>query len=598
MHPTIPPKYRGLVLATLLFAMLVSTTYINAAPDLAATGGNWYSLHYDAFEGSLQLDALGLDAQGNGWLAQHNVEAASTLGMLRIQGGRASRTDMKFKDIQLSAIRLSADGSGGWAIGSDGGATNNAATRLLRYGEGKWSEAGGQNFTPGQRPLYQMVLDRAAMNGWAAGVSYGPEDAYTATLLHLSNGAWQDATSLLPDGVDFSQIAADPDLQHVWAAGLDRKDGDAALYYWDSGKWVSVSQPVGHYEIVGLAVDAAGNGWAILAAQSEPVSSPTPTGLLRLHPDHTWKLIPNAVVSAEASFLSAIALDAGGNGWAMGHVGPVGNYPPPATILRLAGDTISNWQTLNKGAVGGEQHNIVYGQAASLLITPAGDAWATTYEGGLLHYATMPMPTPALAPILTFPPDAPSQLFDTGYAMSGPFLDYWNKHGGLRQFGLPLTPLLLERLGDHEYAVQYTERARFEYHPENPAAYRVQLGLLGNVLAEGRGGEPPFQQASQVAGASYFAVTGHNLSGPIGDYWQKYGGLAGFGYPISEAFIEQSPTDGKSYTVQYFERNRLEYHPENRDPQYKVLLGLLGSQQYQRTYGGPPPLPGKPLNSP
>jgi len=31
--------------------------------------------------------------------------------------------------------------------------------------------------------------------------------------------------------------------------------------------------------------------------------------------------------------------------------------------------------------------------------------------------------------------------------------------------------------------------------------------------------------------------------------------------------------------VQYFERNRFEYHPENEGTRYNVLLGLLGRQQ-------------------
>ena len=36
----------------------------------------------------------------------------------------------------------------------------------------------------------------------------------------------------------------------------------------------------------------------------------------------------------------------------------------------------------------------------------------------------------------------------------------------------------------------------------------------------------------------------------------------------------------KPYLVQYFERNRLEYHPELPDP-FRVSLGLLGVQVLQ-----------------
>ena len=54
------------------------------------------------------------------------------------------------------------------------------------------------------------------------------------------------------------------------------------------------------------------------------------------------------------------------------------------------------------------------------------------------------------------------------------------------------------------------------------------------------------------------------------------GGLAQFGYPISEEMREVSPTDGQEYTVQYFERARFEYHPEYKGTPGEVLLGLLG----------------------
>ncbi len=71
-------------------------------------------------------------------------------------------------------------------------------------------------------------------------------------------------------------------------------------------------------------------------------------------------------------------------------------------------------------------------------------------------------------------------------------------------------------------------------------------------------------------GVQYFAPTGHTLRGAFQNYWTQYGGLTQFGYPISEEFPEGG------YTVQYFERNRFEAHPEISDPKYKVLLGRLG----------------------
>ena len=73
-------------------------------------------------------------------------------------------------------------------------------------------------------------------------------------------------------------------------------------------------------------------------------------------------------------------------------------------------------------------------------------------------------------------------------------------------------------------------------------------------------------------------LNGHNLGGVFRRYWDAHGGLFVNGYPISEERDEVSPTDGKTYRVQYFERARFEYHPEHAGTPSEVLLGLLGSQ--------------------
>jgi hypothetical protein len=86
------------------------------------------------------------------------------------------------------------------------------------------------------------------------------------------------------------------------------------------------------------------------------------------------------------------------------------------------------------------------------------------------------------------------------------------------------------------------------------------------------------------AGCRHFPETGHNLCGAFLRHWERAGGLAIVGYPLSEEFQERNPADGRVYTVQYFERNRFEYHPEQPDPRYRVLLGLLGDE-YLRARG-------------
>lgn len=96
-----------------------------------------------------------------------------------------------------------------------------------------------------------------------------------------------------------------------------------------------------------------------------------------------------------------------------------------------------------------------------------------------------------------------------------------------------------------------------------------------------RGGEPIYVEygADRKIGAKFFPETGHHLDGVFLQYWQKNGGLAQFGYPISDQLIEPDPNNGQARTVQYFERNRFEYFPENAGTPYVVQLGRLGEDQ-------------------
>jgi uncharacterized protein len=177
---------------------------------------------------------------------------------------------------------------------------------------------------------------------------------------------------------------------------------------------------------------------------------------------------------------------------------------------------------------------------------------------------------------------------ETDMCMHGVFLGFWQAKGGVAQFGYPLTGELTE----DGRTVQYTERARFELHPEfRDTPNEVLLSLLGNSLAAGRA-DTPFKRVSARPGITHFSQTGHTLSEPFNAYWQRNGGLPVFGYPISEPFNEKSATDGKTYQVQYFERNRLEYHPEAKGTANEIQLGLLGREFYARTYGSTsPPAP-------
>jgi hypothetical protein len=88
----------------------------------------------------------------------------------------------------------------------------------------------------------------------------------------------------------------------------------------------------------------------------------------------------------------------------------------------------------------------------------------------------------------------------------------------------------------------------------------------------------PFNRAQPNGACTYMPQIGHNLCGGFRDYWNKFGGLAVYGYPISEEFAERNPDDGQVYTVQYFERQRFEWHPGGWPERYDVMLGRVGAQ--------------------
>jgi hypothetical protein len=164
---------------------------------------------------------------------------------------------------------------------------------------------------------------------------------------------------------------------------------------------------------------------------------------------------------------------------------------------------------------------------------------------------------------------------ETGHNVWGAFLEYWVAHGGVRVLGYPLTEVFEAPLADGKpYKQQYFERARLEWHPETPGN-NVQLGLLGVWAASKRDVQAARTEPAQ--GGVTFRETGQTLR-TFQAWWNANGGLAVYGFPVSPEMQEQSAADGKTYTVQYFERNRLEYHPDRAGTPDEVMLGLLGTE--------------------
>jgi len=78
----------------------------------------------------------------------------------------------------------------------------------------------------------------------------------------------------------------------------------------------------------------------------------------------------------------------------------------------------------------------------------------------------------------------------------------------------------------------------------------------------------------------YFAQTGHTVQGDFWQFFERYGGVESLGYPLTEEITVEG------WTVQYFEKGRLERHPEN-EPAYRITVAWLGDLLHRRR----PPIP-------
>lgn len=193
-----------------------------------------------------------------------------------------------------------------------------------------------------------------------------------------------------------------------------------------------------------------------------------------------------------------------------------------------------------------------------------------------------PSTASAQTPVVQIPMDEngmPTKTYfpETGHNVADELLTAW-RTTGLMIFGYPISEPMIE----NGRTVQYFERARLEHWPEYAGTqWEVQGTLLGNWVAEKRRNELAFKPlpANQPADSPnrvFFKETGHWLAYGFKKYWDANGGLWQFGYPISEEFQEKNAQDGQTYTVQYFERARFEYHPEHAGTEFEVLLGHLG----------------------
>ena len=266
-------------------------------------------------------------------------------------------------------------------------------------------------------------------------------------------------------------------------------------------------------------------------------------------------------------------------------VGPVGTPititgqgAPPHAALEIVGGRRASPGGCAGGLKGGQGNATYFARTAA---DGAGNFAVTfTLESAGDPYLTMAFFRVTTAFDVTPTRSSPRACFDvtnawrtfpaTGKTVRGDFLRQWEEHGGLPLNGYPISDVAVETLENGKsYLVQYFERVRMEYHDDLSVEPQTLLGAFGRQLHPA---DPP---VAAIAGAAYSPETGHNVTRPaFVEYWRANGGLAQFGYPLSEELEETIA--GQTYRVQYFERARFEWHPEIADAAQRVQLGQFG----------------------
>jgi hypothetical protein len=147
---------------------------------------------------------------------------------------------------------------------------------------------------------------------------------------------------------------------------------------------------------------------------------------------------------------------------------------------------------------------------------------------------------------------------ETGLWVNGEFLEYYERNPNhIFIYGWPITNELIDP--ETGLVVQYFQRTRLEYHPENEPGNRIVQTPLGELTY------PSLSEGKVIDIEAHDAVCSFYNNPDLGtfkvcfsflNFFETHGGVNQFGYPVSG--VERQ---GNRF-VQYFELARLEWHPE------------------------------------
>ncbi len=451
-----------------------------------------------------------------------------------------------------------------WAVGyAAGNSINSSAGPLTMHWNGiRWSMVDNQ--APGE---INAVDALSATDVWAVGDRGRGQNGGQPFIAHWDGSQWSYTDSRQLHVNDYMQGVVALAKDNVWAVG-------SSILHWDGSQWNTVIRDAG--DLNAVAASAPDDVWAVGRNITRTASV--------IHWDGKgWSNV--AITGDGSASLVRVTAISRNNAWAVSVSGKLFHWDGvswkgdaslpslPAHYFTAVTSTgsyvwIAGYETVSPDN-GSALRGIILRRSSTSCLQPA------------------PTPAPPPDPPVAVPGSESNSFPETGKTVSGLFLSYWQSHGGLMQQGFPISEVIgnVSELDGKVYTTQYFERAVFEYHPENKAPYDVLLSQLGTFKYKSKYPAGAFKQQPNKEGRYlYFSDTEHYVGGSFLDYWQNNGGLAQQGFPISDEFTEISETDGKPYTVQYFERAVFEYHPENLPP-YNVLLSHLGRFSYDAKYG-------------
>ncbi|MDQ2807464.1 MAG: hypothetical protein M3Z04_11220 [Chloroflexota bacterium] len=415
--------------------------------------------------------------------------------------------------------------------------------------------------TGGQPELSSgSIAVRASNDIWNVGSNYSDETHRTITWIRHWNGSvWREVPSPNPQSSALTAVVA-PAADDAWAIGYTGSvvSGKGLILHWDGTTWQEVpAPPLPGVELHALAATGRDDVWAVggYNMTSDPQA-------LVLHWDgHTWS---QAVLPAGLRPLYSITALSRDNLWV-----PANDPPKKALLLHWDG-TI--WSQVTLPIVGSSYVSAVAGSGPS-------DVWAVGFSGGsevmVLHWdghtwSRVPFPVlPASAAagntwLHSVAVVNPNEVWIAAQRLDKPLLFHWNgTTWSEARDPLPTASwadlTALSVVGGELWAAGTVHR---------PDALKVVLHRSPGPCTDSR----------------TFPQTGHTIADPLLAYWEEHGALAQQGYPLTELHAEASPTDGKMYQTQYFERAVFEQHPENAPP-YDILLSLLGVEAYAQRYG-------------